>query len=407
MFEMAHIPKPRQTLPWLIVVGVGIVYMWHFNNLNNDFQVFYKAGIDFRDGVNPWDSQLDPNAMYLNGSSTLFLFAILSFFPLEWAIFFIRALSLIAVVISVNYARNSLQKIPKPQLIIFLFLSFPLRAAMEYGQLTVIFGAIALYILIYVQKRSTDSILVILSISVILDFKPHIFIGIVVYLLLTKRIRLLVKAFLVWLIFQLVVGLYLQIFPFVEMLKAIKFRSETVTEGEDSFSIVSFLSLDSQWSMVITASSILVFCIYSFVIKRKPASKLLPLIAFSMLITPLLHPTDLMLLLFVFMVKFQITHISSFLLGMFFVWSPQLSGAGFTLLVLLMTVGLLILFKHQVSVSKMAMIFIPNFIYLSLVGVGFDEVNVRHSIHLLISILIGVYFSLSTSKIDSDGKKSG
>ena len=66
MFEMAHIPKPRQTLPWLIVVGVGIVYMWHFNNLNNDFQVFYKAGIDFRDGVNPWDSQLDPNAMYLN-----------------------------------------------------------------------------------------------------------------------------------------------------------------------------------------------------------------------------------------------------------------------------------------------------------------------------------------------------
>ena len=105
MFNTSQRWKHKQLFPWLLVVVIGSIYMWHFDNQNNDFQVFYKAGLAFRDGVNPWDNQPDPNAMYLNGSSTLLLFSILSFFPLEWAIFSIRALSLISVVFAIMYTK--------------------------------------------------------------------------------------------------------------------------------------------------------------------------------------------------------------------------------------------------------------------------------------------------------------
>lgn len=407
MSKLTRRQELKQVFPWLIVAAVVTIYMWHFNNLNNDFQVFYKAGIDLRDGVNPWGSRIDPNAMYLNGSSTLILFSLLSLLPLEWALFFVRLSSLTLVALAVFFGRNLSHKLSAAQLILFLFLSFPVRSALEYGQLTVIFGALAFYVLIKIHQKSHDAFLIVLSVAAILDFKPHIFIGVMIYLILMKRFELLVKAFLVWMIFQVIVGVYLQIFPFIEMLKAVQFRSETVTEGEDSFSIVSFLNLTSHWSIFITVISILVFLVYSFTVKRYPVSKLLPFLAFSLLITPLLHPTDLMLLLFVFVIKFQLTYVGSFVLGMFFVWSPQLSGAGFTLVVVLMTIGLSTLSSHQVSASKLAMLIIPNIIYLSLVEAGVDEVSVRHSIHLMIPILIGVYYSLNASKIDSEAEKSG
>jgi hypothetical protein len=393
--------------PWLLVFVVGAIYMWHFDNQNNDFQVFYEAGLAFRDGVNPWGGQPNPNAMYLNGSSTLLFFSILSFFPLEWAIFSIRALSLVTVVFAIIYARNTVHKIPQPQLIIFLFLSFPVRSALEYGQLTIIFSVIAFCILMHVKNHLPDNFLIIVSIALILDFKPHIFIGVVTFLILMRRLALLAKSFLVWLIFQIIVGLYCQIFPFIELLKAIAYRSETVAEGEDSFSIVSFFHFNSNWSTIIAVTSVSLFAIYSFKIKSNPASKVLSLVSLSLLITPLLHPTDLMLLLLVFIYRAELTRFGFLILGMFFVWSPQLTGAGFTLFVVLASFCVSIFFEYRFSTREIALLFLPNFVYLGLVKIGADEVVIRHSIHLFIPIMIGVYFSFRSSKIDLEVEKSG
>lgn len=401
MFEIKNNLKLKQILPWCLVVVVGAVYMWHFNNINNDFQVFYKAGLDFRNGVNPWGNRFDPNAMYLNGSSTLMLFSILSFFPLEGAIFFVRVLSLVMVVFSIFYVPNLVHKIPQPQLIVFLFLAFPVRSALEYGQLTIIFCAIAFYLLMRINNRSADTILIILGVALILDFKPHIFIGVVTYLLLMRRFALLIKAFLVWLVFQFIVGLYCQIIPFVEMLKAISFRSETVSEGDDSFSIVSIFDFDSRWSSVISLCSVLIYVIYSFTTRRDLASGLLSITAFSLLITPLLHPTDLMLLLIVFVVKTELTHFSSLIMGMYFVWSPQYSGAGFTFIVIVTSICISLFCGYGFSVKDFALLLFPNMVYFLLIGSGIDEVVVRHSIHLMIPILIGMYYSVRSSKIDS------
>jgi len=393
--------------PWLLVFVVGAIYMWHFDNQNNDFQVFYEAGLAFRDGVNPWGGQPNPNAIYLNGSSTLLFFLFLSFFPLEWAIFSIRALSLVTVVFAIIYARNTVHKIPQPQLIIFLFLSFPVRSALEYGQLTIIFSVIAFCILMHVKNHLPDNFLIIVSIALILDFKPHIFIGVVAFLILMRRLALLAKSFLVWLIFQIIVGLYCQIFPFIELLKAIAYRSETVAEGEDSFSIVSFFHFNSNWSTIIAVTSVSLFAIFSFKIKSNPASKVLSLVSLSLLITPLLHPTDLMLLLLVFIYRAELTRFGFLILGMFFVWSPQLTGAGFTLFVVLASFCISIFFGYRFSTREIALLFLPNFVYLGLVKIGADEVVIRHSIHLFIPIMIGVYFSFRSSKIDLEVEKSG
>ena len=407
MFEITLNAKLKLIFPWLLVVLLGLIYMWHFNNLDNDFQVFYKAGLDFRDGINPWRNQIDPNALYLNGSSTLILFSILSFFPLEWAILLVRILSLVTIVSAIFCVRDLLHKIPQPQLIIFIFLSFPVRSAMEYGQLTVIFSVIAFQIIVCVNNQSSDTVLVVLGLALILDFKPHIFIGVLTFLILMRRLALLAKAFLVWLFFQIIVGFSCQIFPFIEMLKAISFRSETITEGEDGLSIISLFNFDSQWSTIFTITSAMMFSIYSLTIKRDLASKLLPLIALSLLITPLLHPTDLMLVLLVFILKAKLTYLGSLVLGMFFVWSPQLSGAGFTFFVILMSLFASIFFGYRFSLKQIALLFLPNVIYLVLIKAGAHEVLIRQSIHLMIPILIGAYYSLYSSKIDSDTEKSG
>jgi hypothetical protein len=407
MSDLTRRPGLKLALPWLVVAAIATLYMWHFNNINNDFQVFYKAGIDLRNGINPWENRVDPNAMYLNGSSTLIFFSLLSLLPLDWALFFVRLSSLTLVALAVFFGRDLTHKLSAAQLTLFLFLSFPVRSALEYGQLTIIFGAIAFYALFKINQKSNETFLVVFSVALIVDFKPHLFIGFMIYLILVKRFKLIVKAFLAWLFFQIVVGVFLENFPFIEMLKAVQFRSSTVAEGEDSFSMISFLSPTAHWSIAITIISILVFSVYSYTVKRCPITKLLPLLAFSLLITPLLHPQDLMLLLFVFVIKFRFTHIDAFVLGMFFVWSPQLSGAGFTLSLIFLTLALSTLFNQQVSTSRAAMLFIPNIIYLLSIRAGVGEVDVRHSVHLLIPIVIGVYYSLMASKIDSDTEKAG
>jgi len=401
MFEVTQYSKVKQIVPFLLVAAVGLIYLQHFDNLNNDFKVFYNAGLDFRDGVNPWDSQLDPNAMYLNGSSTLILLSILSFFPLEWAIFFVRALSLTMVAVSIYSIRNLPHKPPQPQLILFLFLAFPVRSAMEYGQLTIIFSAIAFYIVISVNNKSTDTFIVILGVALILDFKPHIFIGVITFLILMRRFALLLKAFFVWLAFQFIVGLYCQIIPIVEMVKAIFLRSGTVSEGDDSFSIVSICDFDSRWSTMISLCLILIYGIYSFTTRRDPASGLLPITAFSLLITPLLHPTDLMLLLLVFVVKSELARFGSLIMGLFFVWSPQLSGVGFTFFIIITSFCVSLFCGYRFSINDFALVSLPNIVYLILIRAGLDEVNVRHSIHLMIPLLIGVHYSVRSSNMDS------
>ena len=407
MFEIKNSLRLKQILPWCLVVVVSALYMWHFNNLNNDFQVFYKAGQDLRNGVNPWGNRFDPNAMYLNGSSTLILFSILSFFPLEVAIFFVRALSLVMVAFAIIYVRSLVNIIAQPQLIIFLLLAFPVRSALEYGQLTIIFSAIAFYLLMRLSNRSVETIWIILGVVLILDFKPHIFIGVVTYLLLMHRFALLIKVFFVWLVFQIIVGLYCHLIPFMEMLKAISFRSETVSEGDDSFSIVSIFDFDSRWSTVISLCSVLMYVIYSSSTRRDPASGLLSITAFSLLTTPLLHPTDLMLLLLVFVIKTELTQISSLIMGMFFVWSPQFSGAGFTFTVIIISICVSHLCGYRFSIKITALLLLPNAVYFFLIWSGMDEVVVRHSIHLMIPILIGVYYSVRSSKMDSAVANSG
>jgi hypothetical protein len=407
MFETVYRRKLRQVLPWLIVAAIGAIYLWHFDNQNNDFQVFYKAGIEFRDGVNPWTRRIDPNALFLNGPSTLILFSFLSLLPQELALFLVRITSLLMVMLTVNFVRNFSLKLYKPQLILVLFLSFPVRSAMEYGQLTVVFSAMAFFVITQIYNRSKDTPIIVLSVALILDFKPHIFVGLLIYLILMQRVRLLIRVLLVWLLFQLIVGLYIRSFPIIEMLKAIQFRSDTVAQGEDSFSIVSYLSIGAPWALILTLTSTLVFLIYSIAIRLNAVSKLQPVIAFSLLITPLLHPTDLLLLLFVFILKFEFSYFNLLILGMFFVWSPQLSGAGFTLVCIMTFIYFSILLDNQVSISKMTLMFLPNLIYLSLVGFGLDEVSVRHSIHLCIPIFLGFYYSFCASKIDSDTAKSG
>ena len=63
--------------------------------------------------------------------------------------------------------------------------------------------------------------------------------------------------------------------------------------------------------------------------------------------------------------------------------------------------------RNQFLKRKVFFLLLPNLIYFLLMALGADEVIVRHSIHLAIPIIIGVYSSVRFSKIDSEVEKAG
>lgn len=375
---------------WVVGILISILYLFHFQNTNNDFKVFMKAGEIFLERGNPWVSFTDPNAMYLNGSATLIFSSLLSFMPIEFALFLVRIANILAMLTTSFLIGRKYSLLPVPAIFIFTLLIFPFRSAMEYGQYTILFALLSFLLIQNVLDKKHDSVLAISSFALVIDFKPHIVIGLFVIILLHKRFALVFKALGVWFINQLIVGFWSQTIPVYEWYLAIKRRSNFVSHGEDNLSLVSNFGSIQFW-FVSCFLAIAMFTIWSH-LRNSGVDELLliQIVAVALIMSPLLHPTDMLLVALILFSKFDLSRAQTILIGLFLVWSPLPSGAIFTLVTITILFFLLSLINKIPGKLTYLPLVGPYLCYLLAVKFGLNEVSVRHLLQQCILIIIAL-----------------
>lgn len=347
-----------------------------------------EAGKYFLQRENSWSEFTDPNAMYLNGSSPLILSSLLSIFPIQIGILILRITNILATLaISFQIGRRSPQ-LPVPAIYILILLIFPFRSAMEYGQFTILFTFLAFILLQNILSKGPDSLLAVISLALIVDFKPHIFMGLVVLILLKKRFNLVFKAFTVWISIQLIVGFWTHTIPFFEWMLAIRRRNSFVSQGEDNLSLVTHF-FSSEFILAVVFSIIVIFSLWwRFRISGRSSFEYFEILSVSLILSPLLHPTDMLLLALILLSQVKFSKLHVLLIGIFLVWSPLLSGILFTITVISVMFFLLALSNTSLGTFWYLTLLTPYLVYICALRIGIDEVSVRHFLQQSILFLI-------------------
>jgi len=378
----------RNNIAWSIVACTSVIFLVHFTNANNDYRVFVDAGLAFRKQLNPWAISPDPNSMYLNGASGILPLVLFSFLKIETGLFLLRLLNLTVVVLLIWKPRNySMHKVT-PLYIALVMLSFPFRSAMEYGQLTVLYSSLAFWLVSNLLKGDSYTVSMMFSLVLLIDYKPHVFVFLLLVLLVKRKYLFLSQAFLFWAVIQLLIGWWTKTVPIVEWYKAIQYRNQYVTSGEDSFSLVSILNLSPLVSMVVTGIGMTTLLIV--LVKHQSDIKpvLVKVSVIGLLAIPLLHPTDLLLVFLFFLASSSFKQNELFILGFFFIWSPLVSGFFFTCVMCSLVLFLLRRYKLDLSWKMIALFLLPNISYFSLVQIGVEEVLLRHSMQFICLALL-------------------
>jgi hypothetical protein len=347
-----------------------------------------RAGEYFQKRENAWIKFNDPNAMYLNGSGTLLLSGLLSLLPIKYGILLLRITNILAMLAASYVISRKLRILPFPAIFIIVLLIFPFRSAMDYGQYTILFTFLAFLLAQNIISKKSDSLLSVFSIALLVDYKPHIFVGILLLIVLYKRFLLALKALGIWLLFQLFVGLWTHTVPVYEWYLAIKRRSNFVSYGEDNLSLVSHPGSIQFWvAMACSVFAILVLWRQKKFTKTG-AAPLVEIFAISLILTPLLHPTDMLLIALLLISQFDFSSTQNLLIGLFLVWSPLLSGAIFTFFFISILFIILSVLDPSIKKYTYLVLVAPYLIYLLCVRLGVNEVSVRHFMQQLILIIV-------------------
>jgi hypothetical protein len=377
-----------KSLGWAIFVVIAFATLAHFQNQNNDFRVFWNTANSFLRGENPWKLSRDPNAMYLNGAATLFIYLPFGALPYSIALSLLRILNILSLLYVTSFLLKRNSGLFAFTFCSLLLLTFPFRSSMEYGQFSIIYSCLALRVAINITEDRELKIIDVISVGLLLDFKPHVFFPILILMFARKKYSDLWKTLLFLLTTQLLVGIWINALPIIEWMNAINYRSKFVSNGGDSFSLISQFGLDPTTSLLIE----LVFTVllYIFVVNKKDFSyqDLIFTCAVGLLSIPLLHPTDLMLICILFTLAFRFTPFDTFVLGIFLVWSPRLSGVVFALISCMFVLIFNSMMERILSLRAILFLLLPTMVYLGCINIGLDEVRVRHSLHFLVLILL-------------------
>lgn len=381
---------------YLLPVTIAAFYLFHFTNQNNDYPVFMKAGSDFLSRRDPWAEFANPAAMYLNGPSTLPIYAIFSIFPMQASILALRILNLALTAMAISRYSSLKSPLVRSALISTVFLSSPFRATMEYGQFTIIFGLLAYLIFRRLQSNFGSNFVTALALVLSLEYKPNIFGILLLVALILRRYLILLWAVVIFTSIEILIGIWIDSrIPLVSWLNAISYRSRFTSQSEDNVSLSSKIGLVP---MILITCLILLVLFLARYFPKKIAShnSLVFLIGLYLLVTPLMHPTDfyLLVLFLVFEKKFNLDSLT--LLGMLMVWSPTVSGGGFA--IFFGSIALLLLIKlHSLPIWYVLIFNTPNIAYLILVRLGFDEPSIRHFWQVAF-ILFSTFRALSFQK---------
>jgi hypothetical protein len=383
----------RHTLPlWALSLFISILYLFHFQNINNDFQVFIKAGEYFLKKENSWSMFTDPNAMYLNGAGTLIFSSVLSLVPVNYGILLIRIANILVMLATSFLIGRRSSWLPVPGVFILILIIFPFRSAMEYGQFTILFTFLAFLLFENVVRNRSDSLMAVFCLALIVDFKPHVFVGLMILILVHKRVALCFKALGLWLVIQSIVGIWSHTIPVYEWYLAVKRRSGFVSQGEDNLSLTAHFGSTQFW-LITAFSAIAFFHIWRhFRNSRHVCLAAFGIVSIPLIWSPLLHPTDFLLVALILLLHFNFSKFYSLLMGLLLVWSPLPSGAIFTLVIISLLYILLSSKSRPINKISFMVLIAPYLFYLIALNCGINEVSTRHLLQQSILIIINVRF---------------
>lgn len=265
--------------------------------------VYQESGCRIIDKESPWGSYPDEvYAGFFSGPYTAITNTFFCKLGFNSSVLLLRSLTLLAIPLSFYLVQKILygnQITPSTLLIYPLILfSFPVRAALEYGQPTVIyllFLVLGIYRLRFEQSLKSNWLYLFL-ICLAIDYKPHVF-GVIFILLNSIRI---IKRFAP-LIASLNLFGYLLIFSLtgatpLQHFKSIVYRGRNMANVGDQMSIHALSNSFGKWLILITLS----FILWTLFISRTSQILLNACIHRNVfvylliqVISPFLHPQDL------------------------------------------------------------------------------------------------------------------
>jgi hypothetical protein len=407
-----------------VAVALTGIYLLHFTNTNNDFQIFYKAGRALLSGDDPWKVSTDPYAMYLNGPITGSILAFLSLLPLSFSIFLVRLGSLAGILVAFTIFPDpqAISHKRVAQIYSVILLSFSIRSNLEYGQMVIIFSVLFFYLIRQLENGGTSNIRCNLGYgaisAVLVDFKPQIFFLAVILLLIYSRFQALLMMAAIHLLFYISYVFLLKINPWTSWIAALSLRRHSMSQGDDQMSLPILLTrLSSSW--VIGIGAIVLVSIYvtiksshrgiSFFKRDRISFLIIPL---GLLATPFLHPTDLVVvMLLVMRLSLLGRPLNSFFylfVGCSLVWSPSLYVSAISFIVAFFCLSdSFTKMTRTKLLSVSGLMVLPLIVYLSLIQVFPEyEPAVRHWINLSILPLALYVLLENASQISRKVNKS-
>lgn len=381
-------------------LALSAIYFAYFkrNGLGNDFEVFFQAGSLVSNGLNPYGWSSDPTSnSFLYGPINALFAALVSQLNYSVALSLLYISFFILIPISVFLIHSFF--FPQDRrnqhlwlLSCLILLTFPTRAAFLYGQLVPVYFTIFVIAAWLLRKSNSFAYLCGgLLVGLCVDFKPHVF-AIMSLIFWQKGIRFYfgvgIILFCPFLAFGNSAHIYLQ------WLEAIKLRGGAGLGGPDLTGVYSFF-LQSQlpihlFFLIAALAIILIFAIFS-TRSLSFCDKSLFLIFILLVFNPFTHVQDLLPFIFILLFHTGISSgfIKSFIMGLCFVWSPNLT----TNLALATVIVALLLIANRskcVNVSQLG-ILVPIFV-IQIIDI-YTKSQTIYFTHFIIQ-LINLYITL-------------
>jgi hypothetical protein len=328
--------RPYWAITLFCIIGAVEFSYFTLRGLGNDFPVFYDAGQLFLNFQSPWGAVIDPiHSAYLNGPLTALVISPLAIVPQDIALGVTRAISIILIpfiTFQVSKYFSPLQELSFLNKRIwlassFILFAFPIRANLEYGQFFVVFLALAVSALrLSICESNGLRLCSGFLIGVCCDYKPQSFL--IFALLICFRNRYIFLGGILAFISSTTLSTFLTDKPpYLVWGKALLTRFEGGVTGDQMHIYALFPGF---WS-VFLSSVIATFALIHWVLNRTRFSvpqKTTFIIFITVLLSPWLHPTDLVLF-GVFAVGIAtwnngLTILTSLALGTLLVWSNNL-----------------------------------------------------------------------------------
>jgi hypothetical protein len=361
--------------PIILFFGLALAEVAYFSTrgIGNDFPVFHDASRLALKLSSPWDAVFDPiYSAYLNGPLTAMLIAPLGIFSQSLALLITRTLSvavipfLVFLFLRFLLPHKTLGFFSKDVWIIssLLLFTFPVRANLEYGQFYLVFITLAVLGLKLSLSESAIKLFISgLLLGICCDYKPQSFLVFALIFCFTN----------VYIFFGLSFSVILGAIFSTILTKTIPYQVwiEVILEKSKGGSTEDQMHLYE----IIPGSISLFFALGLFILattstiinKLNGSERVISIIFVTTLLTPWMHPTDLVLYgLFAVVLTIQpnrLTTLSSFGLGSFLVWSNS-----YTISILVALVVFSLLLAHGEILKKLRfvqifLILIPSTIF--------------------------------------------